>query len=109
MATADGLVHQLCTAQILRDLADAADCYPHARSPTQIADALRDLIHAANLARAAGRDAIDTELRATRLQWLRAGIAVGLSEVDRDPNPKGKQPPGSRRTLKTNPLGYSGS
>src|SRR5262245_27470969 len=49
-----GLVHQLCTAHILRDLADAAECYPHAHWPAQIADALRDLIHAANTARQAG-------------------------------------------------------
>ncbi len=89
-----GLVHQLCTAHILRDLADAAECYPHANWPAQIADALRDLIHAANTARHAGNDSIDTELRDTRLGWLRAGVAVGLSEVDRNPDPKGKQPPG---------------
>jgi transposase len=89
-----GLVHQLCTAHILRDLADAAECYPRAQWPTQIADALRDLIHAANTARHAGHDTIDPQLRETRLQWLRAGVAVGLSEVDRNPDPKGKQPPG---------------
>ncbi len=89
-----GLVHQLCTAHILRDLADAAECYPHARWPSQIADALRDLIHAANTARVAGRFAIDDQLRDTRLEWLRAGVAVGLSDVDRNPDPRGKQPPG---------------
>ena len=89
-----GLVHQLCTAHILRDLADAGECYPRACWPAQIADALRDLIHAANTARAAGRDSIDTELRQTRLDWIRAGVAIGLSEVDRNPDPKGKQPPG---------------
>jgi hypothetical protein len=89
-----GLVHQLCTAHILRDLADAAECYPQARWPTQIAAALRDLIHAANTARGAGHDAIDAEMLATRLDWVRCGIAVGLSEVDRNPDPKGKQPPG---------------
>ena len=89
-----GLVHQLCTSHILRDLADAAECYPNARWPTQIADALRDLIHAANTARDAGHDTIDAELRDTRLEWLRSGVAVGLSEVDRNPDPKGKQPPG---------------
>jgi transposase len=88
-----GLVHQLCTAHILRDLADAAECYPNASWPTQIADALRDLIHAANTARTTGVD-IDPELRATRIDWIRAGIAVGLSDVDRNPDPKGKQPPG---------------
>jgi hypothetical protein len=89
-----GLVQQLCTAHILRDLEDARQCYPHAHWSVQIADALRDLIHAANTARAAGRDAIDTELRDTRIGWLRAGVAVGLSGVDRNPNPKGKQPSG---------------
>jgi len=89
-----GLVHQLCAAHILRDLADAAECYPHAHWPAQIAGALRDLIHAANTARDAGNDSIDTELRDTRLGWLRAGVTVGLSEVDHNPDPKGKQPPG---------------
>jgi transposase len=89
-----GLVHQLCTAHILRDLADAAECYPHSHWPTQIADALRDLIHAANTARAAGHDAIDAGLLESRIGWVRAGIAVGLSEVDANPDPKGKQPPG---------------
>jgi hypothetical protein len=89
-----GLVHQLCTAHILRDLADAAECYPHARWPAQIADALRDLVHAANTARLAGQAGIDEHLRQARLDWIRAGVAVGLSEVDRNPNPKGKQPPG---------------
>ncbi len=89
-----GLVHQLCTAHILRDLADAAECYPHARWPTQIAEALRDLIHAANTARDNDHHAIDTELLDTRVGWLQAGVAVGLSEVDGNPDPKGKQPPG---------------
>lgn len=89
-----GLVHQLCTAHILRDLADAAECYPHAAWPTQIADALRDLVHATNTARQTGQAGIDELLRQTRLDWIRAGVAVGLSEVDRNPNPKGKQPPG---------------
>jgi hypothetical protein len=80
-----GAVHQLCTAHILRDLADAADHCPHAHRPTQLADALRDLIHAANTARTAGHDAIDAELLHTRIGWLRAGVTVGLSEVDHNP------------------------
>jgi transposase len=88
-----GLVHQLCTAHLLRDLEDAAECYPHAVWPKQIGDALRDLIHAANTARTTGVD-VDPELRATRIEWIRAGVAVGLAEVDRNPDPKGKQPPG---------------
>jgi hypothetical protein len=89
-----GLVHQLCTAHILRDLADAAECYPHAQWPAQIADALRDLIHAANTAGKAGLPTIDDQLREARLDWIRAGVTVGLSEVDRNPDLKGKQPPG---------------
>jgi transposase len=35
-----GLIHQLCTAHLLRDLADAAETYPDAHWPVQIADAL---------------------------------------------------------------------
>ena len=88
------LVHQLCTAHLLRDLADAAECYPNAHWPTQIADALRDLIHAANTARDGGRSAIDEQLRDTRIGWLRQGVLVGLCEVDRNPGAKAKQPPG---------------
>ncbi|HWO67228.1 MAG TPA: hypothetical protein VNO31_45080, partial [Umezawaea sp.] len=37
------LVHQLCTAHLLRDLADAAQVYPDAIWPVQIAAALRAL------------------------------------------------------------------
>jgi hypothetical protein len=42
---------QLCGAHLLRDIEDAAQSYPGAIWPGQIADALRALIHAANLAR----------------------------------------------------------
>jgi transposase len=91
-----GLVHQLCTAHILRDLEDAAECYPHAHWPTQIADALRDLIHAANTARAAGHDAIDGQLREARLRWLRAR---GRRRIVR----RGPQP-GPERQAATRPL-----
>jgi hypothetical protein len=89
-----GLVHQLCCAHILRDLADAGEYYPRANWPAQIADALRDLIHAANTARDAGLPGIDPDLRDTRLTWIRSATAIGLAEVERNPNPKGKQPPG---------------
>jgi len=43
----DGVAHQLCTAHLLRDLEDAAQTYPDAVWPGQIADELRALIHAA--------------------------------------------------------------
>ncbi|MCA1681886.1 MAG: transposase, partial [Actinobacteria bacterium] len=51
------LAHQLCTQHLLRDLDDAAQVYPDAIWPVQIADALRGLIHQANLARGRGLDA----------------------------------------------------
>jgi transposase len=37
------LVHQLCCQHLLRDLAGAAEVYPDAHWPTQIAEALREL------------------------------------------------------------------
>ena len=49
-----GVLHQLCTPHILRDLEDAAQAYPDAIWPGQAADALRALIHAANTARGQG-------------------------------------------------------
>lgn len=44
-------IHQLCCAHLLRDADDAAEVHPDAVWPTQIGDALRGLIHQANLAR----------------------------------------------------------
>ena len=72
------LVHQLCTAHLLRDLDDAAQVYPDAVWPTQIADALRELIHQANLARDPGRDAIAARsaTAAAPVAPRRAGRAV---------------------------------
>jgi len=58
------LVHQLCTQHLLRDLDGAAEVYPDAIWPAQIADALRGLIHQANLARDQGLDSIADDIRA---------------------------------------------
>ena len=66
-----GLVHQLCTAHLLRDLDDAAQVYPDAVWPAQISRALRELIHHANLARHAGLDTIDTAVRDTLISRFR--------------------------------------
>ena len=46
-----GVIHQLCCQHLIRDCQDAAETYPQAIWPGQIADALRGLIHAANQAR----------------------------------------------------------
>ncbi|WP_327045243.1 transposase [Microbispora sp. NBC_01189] len=73
--------HQFCAAHILRDLQGAAETYPDANWPTQIADALRALIHLANTAREQGRDQIPHLAREEHLTWLRRGVAVGLAET----------------------------
>jgi transposase len=74
------LIHQLC-CQHLRDADDAAEVYPDAVWPTQIADALRGLIHQANLAREQGRDAIADAVRNELITRFRHGVLVGLSET----------------------------
>jgi len=75
------LTHQLCCQHLLRDLAGAAETYPQAHWPIQIADALRGLIHQANLARTAGRDTLDTAVRDTLIKQFRDGVKVGLSDT----------------------------
>jgi hypothetical protein len=75
------LIHQLCTAHLLRDLDDAAQVYPNAVWPHQISDALRELIGKANLARAQGLPAIPAEVREELPRRLREGMLVGLSET----------------------------
>jgi transposase len=93
----DGVQHQLCTQHLLRDLEDAAESYPEAIWPGQIADALRGLIHTANLARDQGLAAVPGDLTAGDLTSFRRGVAVGLSQVRRAHGAKSKQPPA--RTL----------
>jgi hypothetical protein len=93
----DGISHQLCCQHLLRDLEDAAQSYPDAIWPGQIADALRGLIHTANVARDQGLAAVPEDLTAGDLTLFRRGVAVGLSQVRRVPGVKSKQPPA--RTL----------
>ena len=73
------LIHQLCCSHLLRDLDDAAEVYPDAVWPTQIADALRALIHQANLARERGHAAIPAEVADPLHELFRQGVLVGLS------------------------------
>jgi hypothetical protein len=87
------LTHQLCCQHLLRDLAGAAETYPEAHWPTQIADALRGLIHHANLARDAGHDSIDAVVRDTLIKTFRDGVKVGLSDTTSHGNK-----PGERKT-----------
>ena len=93
----DGISHQLCCQHLLRDLEDAAQAYPDAIWPGQIADALRALIHAANVARDQDLSSVPADAAAEDLKLFRRGVAVGLSGVRRVPGAKSKQPPA--RTL----------
>jgi hypothetical protein len=75
------LTHQLCCQHLLRDLAAAGETYPDAHGPTQIAEALRELIHQANLARDHDQAAIDTTIRIELIDTFRSGVRVGLSNT----------------------------
>jgi transposase len=89
----EGISHQLCTAHLLRDIEDAAQSYPDAAWPGQIARELRALIHQANLARDASLDAVPGEAITGHLRLFRHGVNAGLSQVRRVAGAKSKQPP----------------
>ena len=89
----DGISHQLCCQHLLRDLEDAAQSYPDAIWPGQAAEALRGLIHAANLARDQGLSTVPAQMTTGHLTLFRRGVAAGLSQVRRVPGAKSKQPP----------------
>jgi hypothetical protein len=76
-----GIVHQLCTQHLLRDLAGAGETYPDAVWPTQITEALQGLIHNANLARTKDEDRVDPKVRAELVNTLRHGVLAGLSDT----------------------------
>jgi transposase len=82
------LVHQLCVAHLIRDCTDAAETYPGAHWPIQIREALRGLIHAANLARAQNLPAIPEHIAAPLIAAYRHGVRIGLKEVGRVPGRK---------------------
>jgi hypothetical protein len=79
------LVHQLCCQHLIRDCQDATETYPDAVWPTQLRDALRELIHQANLARAQGLSRIPAEIAQPLIDRYRHGYLVGLKEVPRAP------------------------
>jgi transposase len=73
------LLHQLCCQHLLRDLAGAAEVYPDEHWPTQIAEALRALIHETNHARDQSLDAIPTAVKNELITRFCDGVLVGLS------------------------------
>jgi len=79
------LVHQLCVQHLIRDCEDAAETYPGAHWPVQIQQALRDLIHEANRARAQNLPAIPARIADPLISAYRNGVRIGLKEVPRVP------------------------
>jgi hypothetical protein len=75
------LTHQLCCQHLCRDLDGAGEVYPDADWPAQIAEALRALMHEANLAREAGRDTIDDHVKNRLIKLFKDGVLVGLSDT----------------------------
>ena len=75
------LTHQLCCQHLCRDLDDASEVYPDAHWPGQIAEALRALMHQANLAREAGQVAIDHAVKNDLITRFKDGVLVGLSDT----------------------------
>ena len=88
--TFEHITHQLCCAHLLRDLAAAGETYPGAIWAGQIADALRALIHATNLACENGHDRVDPDERAKQLHLLRQGVLAGLSATTGHGNAPGE-------------------
>ncbi|MEX5710022.1 transposase, partial [Parafrankia sp. FMc6] len=109
-----GLVHQICTQHLLRDLTAAGETYPDEHWPAQIADALRGLIHHTNLTRhatalatdgdgARGHDAVHCHYCEPPagpalptvpelLDLVRQGVAVGLSATPTHGTRPGQRP-----------------
>jgi hypothetical protein len=85
------LTHQLCCAHLGRDLEGAGEVYPDAQWPAQLADALRGLIHEANLARESGQDAIDEQVKNMLIKRFRDGVRVGLSDTTGHTNRPGQR------------------
>src|SRR5262249_10657045 len=83
-----GLIHQLCTQHLLRDLAAAAQEYPEAHWPVQITQALQGPIHAANRARAQGLAAVPDQVAAPLIHAFKHGVLLGLSQVPKLPGRK---------------------
>ena len=92
-----GVLHQLCTQHLLRDLEDAVQAYPGAIWPGQAAEALRALIHASNVARDKGLASVPDDETAADLRLFRHAVLAGLSGIPRVPGANTKQKPG--RTL----------
>jgi hypothetical protein len=89
-----GVLHQLCTQHLIRDLEDCAQAYPGKIWPKQAMESLRGMIHASNTARDQGLPAVPAAAMAADLKLFRNAVLVGLAQVPRVPGAKAKQKTG---------------
>ena len=101
-------MHQLCTAHLHRDLADAAETYPQAHWPVQITQALQAMIHAANTAREQGLAAIPAGIMPPLEKAFRHGVLLGLKEVRENPGRKQEPLAAIRWWLRRRPAPWTG-
>lgn len=85
--------HQLCSAHLLRDLADAAETWPTQHWPAQADQALRALIRCWHHAHDTGQTAVTGRAAARHRHRFRQAVIVGLSQIPRNHTPGGKQLP----------------
>lgn len=85
--------HQLCTAHLLRDLQDAAESYPDQSWPTEVSQALRDLIHRSHAARDAGQARIPAPAQRSAVAAFRKAVTDGLAAIPRQNGTRAKQLP----------------
>lgn len=82
--------HQLCCSHLLRDLEDAAECYPDQHWPAQAQSSLRGLVHAHHQARDTGLRAVPAQISEPLISSFRHAVRVGLADLPRIPGPPSK-------------------
>jgi len=80
--------HQLYCSHLLRDLEDAAECYPDQHRPAQAQRALRGLIHQHHQARDAGLAQIPTKVRDPLISDFRHTVRIRPADLPSIPGPK---------------------
>jgi len=80
--------HQACSAHLLRDFEDAAQCWPDAIWPAQAQRALRGLIRGWHTARGEGLDEIPAAIAGPLISEFRHAVLAGLSDLPRIAGPK---------------------
>ena len=90
----DGVAHQLCTAHLLRDLEDAAQAYPDAVWPGQIAGDCAPSSTRRTSPATPGLAAVPEDATAEHLRLFRHGVTVGPVAMSAASPAAQEQPPG---------------